>query len=110
MAARAFRVLQLNVLLISFALIFFSKNDRNLLFGSPPNPLQSCSGSDCQNNRAWSGLGGADKVQNNCPRLKGLVPEFLRYRCLDTYELLNKSWLSIAFLTDFSCLIIVPRK
>src|SRR5262245_3500524 len=78
-------------LLISFALIFFSKNDRNLLFGSPPNPLQSCSGSDCQNNRAWSGLGGADKVQNNCPRLKGLVPEFLRYRCLDTYELLNKS-------------------
>jgi hypothetical protein len=40
MAARAFRVLQLNVLLISFALIFFSKNDRNLLFGSRRESLK----------------------------------------------------------------------
>ena len=40
MAARAFRVLQLNVLLISFALIFFSKNDRNLFFGSRRESLK----------------------------------------------------------------------
>ena len=37
MAARASRVLQLNVLLIGFALIFFSKNDRNLFLDLDAN-------------------------------------------------------------------------
>ena len=34
----------------------------------------------------------ADKTQTHCPRLERLVPKVLKNRkCLDTYELLNKS-------------------
>ena len=37
----------------------------------------------------------ADKAQTHCPRLERLVPKVLKNRkCLDTYELLNMSWLT----------------
>ena len=37
----------------------------------------------------------ADKAQTYCPRLERLVPKVLKNRkCLDTYELLNMSWLT----------------
>src|SRR5262245_29598774 len=50
----------------------------------------------------WSGLGGADKAQNHCPRLEGLVPEFLRHRCLDTMNsLIINSLARIRRATEF---------